>query len=62
MIAIPPGADLRLAGYRRETFQRFYTFHLRYGTHPGCVYHLLPALTAGADPDERAWAAWLNAS
>lgn len=58
--AIPPGADLRLPEYRREIFQRFYTFHLRYRTHPGCVYHLLPAIDPTADVEQRAWIAWLN--
>jgi hypothetical protein len=54
--------DLRDPAYRRETFQRFYTFHLRYGTHPGCVYHLLPGLAEleGWDTDQKAWAALLN--
>lgn len=56
------GADLRKHRYRRETFQRFYTFHLRYGTHPGCVYHLLPGLAAAEQwtTEQRAWAAYLN--
>lgn len=56
------GADLRQPRWRRETFQRFYTFHLRYGTHPGCVYHLLPGLAREErwTDEQKAWAALLN--
>lgn len=41
--------DLRLPQFRREVFHRFYTFHLKYKTHPGCVYFLLPALAESLD-------------
>lgn len=34
--------------------------HLKYRTHPGCVYALLPVLAVDADPDQRAWLTWLN--
>lgn len=57
--------DLRKPGtHRRELFQRFYTFHLRYKSHPGGVYYTLPymAETYGWDEEQRAWAAWLNGS
>lgn len=53
------GVDLRRPEYRRETFMRFYGFHLRHRSHPGCVYSLLPAL-ADPDPECRAWVAFLN--
>lgn len=45
---------------REEMFLRSWEFHIRFRTHPGCVYHLLPALARGLDDDERAWAVWLN--
>jgi len=61
-VELTRGMDFRLRQYRREVFQRFYTFHLRYRTHPGCVYFLLPALAEarGWDGEQRAWAAWIN--
>lgn len=54
--------DWRLPENRREAFQRFYTFHLRNTAHPGCVYHLLPAIDSYFDMDDeqRAWLVWLN--
>ena len=54
--------DWRLPEHRREAFQRFYSFHLKYKTHPGCVYFLLPALAEhyGLDDDGKAWLVWLN--
>lgn len=56
------GQDFRHPRYRREVFHRFYEFHLRYGTHPGCVYFVLPAVCdrLGLDPEERLWIAYLN--
>lgn len=56
------GADLRKPQFRREVFHRFYTFHLTYRSHPGCVYYLLPYLAEveGWDEEQRAWAAWIN--
>jgi hypothetical protein len=59
---LPAGSDFRRRGYRREVFQRFYTFHLRYRGHPGGVYHVLPALARahGWDAEQRAWCAFLN--
>jgi Alpha-glutamyl/putrescinyl thymine pyrophosphorylase clade 2 len=63
-VEIPPGADLRLPEYRREAFLRFYAFHLKYRTHPGCVYFALPHLATALnwDTNQRYWAAWLNAN
>lgn len=54
--------DWRLPENRREAFQRFYSFHLEYQSHPGCVYALLPAIAKAYDLDEdqRAWLVWLN--
>ena len=54
--------DWRLPENRREAFQRFYSFHLRYKSHPGCVYSLLPGIAEayGLDDDQRAWLVWLN--
>lgn len=54
--------DYRLPEHRREIFQRFYTFHLRYRSHPGCVYAMLPAIAEAFELNEdgRAWLVWLN--
>lgn len=56
------GMDFREKRYRREVFLRFYEFHLRYKSHPGGVYYVLPALAKAHewDPEQRAWAAFLN--
>jgi len=62
MATLMPGQDFRLARYRREVFLRFYEFHLRYGTHPGCVYLLMPSLaeSEGWSLEERLWFAFIN--
>lgn len=54
--------DWRLPENRREAFQRFYSFHLKYRSHPGLVYSYLPALAHAYDMDldQKAWLAWLN--
>lgn len=54
--------DLRLPRFRREVFHRFYTFHLKHKTHPGCVYFLLPALAEkeGLDTEGQFEAAFVN--
>lgn len=54
--------DWRLKENRREAFQRFYSFHLQYKTHPGCVYFALPAIAEAYDLDhsQKAWLTWLN--
>jgi hypothetical protein len=54
--------DWRLPENRREMFQRFYSFHLKFRTHPGCVYFLLPEMAEhyNLDADGRAWLVWLN--
>lgn len=54
--------DHRDPSAREATFLASWEFHLRYRTHPGCVYHLLPGIAEHYDLDEdgRAWLAWLN--
>ena len=54
--------DWRLPEHRREAFQRFYSFHLKFRSHPGSVYYWLPAIADGLelDADQRAWLVWLN--
>lgn len=56
------GMDFREPRYRREVFHRFYEFHLRYKSHPGCVYFLLPFLrdNYGWDKETELWAAFIN--
>ena len=56
------GADFRRRAYRREVFLRFYEFHLRYRSHPGGVYYLIPFLAEayGWSLEERLWFAFLN--
>lgn len=54
--------DWRLPENRREGFQRLYSFHLKYKSHPGCVYALLPYMVEQLrlDADQMAWLVWLN--
>lgn len=54
--------DFRLPEYRREVFLRFYEFHLRHRSHPGCVYYLMPWLRQryGWDEEQALWFAFLN--
>lgn len=54
--------DWRLPENRREAFQRSYSFHLKFRSHPGGVYYWLPAIAdaLGLDEDQRAWLVWLN--
>lgn len=54
--------DWREPGRKEEAFLQFFRFHLKYKSHPGCVYALLPALADHYDMDEdqRAWLVWLN--
>jgi len=56
------GLDFRLPQYRREVFLRFYEFHLKYRSHPGCVYYLMPYLAEryGWDEEARLWFAFIN--
>lgn len=54
--------DWRLPQNRRTAFTRFYSMHLKYATHPGCVYFWLPAIANAydMDDDQLAWLVWLN--
>lgn len=54
--------DFRKPEYRREVFLRFYEFHLRHRSHPGCVYYLMPqlALRNAWTMEQRLWFAFLN--
>ena len=56
------GLDFRKPEYRREVFLRFYEFHLKYGTHPGCIYFVFPFLFKkyGWDAEQRLWFAFIN--
>jgi hypothetical protein len=56
------GLDFRKKEYRREVFHRFYEFHLKYATHPGCVYFVFPFLFKKCDWDaeQRLWFAFIN--
>src|SRR5262245_27730367 len=54
--------DFRLPQYRREVFLRFYEYHLKYRTHPGCVYFAFPwlAKTYNDDIETKLWLAFIN--
>lgn len=59
---LEPGMDFRKPTYRREVWHRFYTFHLRYGSHPGMVYALMRWLGEECDwtMEDRLWFAYIN--
>lgn len=61
-MTLEPGADFRRAEYRREVFLRFYLWHTRYGSHPGCVYYLFPYLREALswDDEQALWFAFIN--
>ena len=54
--------DYRRPEHRRQTFLRFYEFHLRHRAHPGGVYYLMPYLRdrLGWDEEEALWFAFIN--
>lgn len=56
------GMDFREPRYRRETFLRFYEFHLRYRAHPGAVYYVMPFLRDRYQwsREQSFWFAFLN--
>mgnify|MGYP003667800658 CR=1 FL=1 len=56
------GMDFRWPEYREEVFLRFYEFHLKYRSHPGAVYYIMPYLAAqeGWGAEEKLWFAYLN--
>lgn len=60
--ALERGMDFRKPEYRREVFLRAYTFHLQYGTMPGCVYFLMPWLAKKHrwTWEQKLWFAFLN--
>ena len=62
MIDLVAGSDFRRPEFRREVFLRFYEFHLRYRSHPGGVYYLIPFLADwhGWDIESTLWFAFLN--
>ena len=61
-IDLTVGMDFRNKSYRMEVFQRWYTHQLRYASHPGGVYYVLPYLAEKLnwDGEQCAWAAWIN--
>jgi len=56
------GMDFRKPEYRREVFMRLYEFHLKYGTHPGLVYMLMPYLAERFQwtKEQKYWFAFIN--
>lgn len=54
--------DYRKPETRVDLFQKFYSWALKYRSHPGCVYYVLPYLAEalGWTGEQRAWAAWIN--
>ena len=62
MVTLTEGLDFRLPEYRREVFLRFFEFHLKYRSHPGSIYYLMPYLSEkeGWDNEQKLWFAYLN--
>lgn len=58
--ALASGMDFREPQYRREVFLRFYEFHLKYRSHPGCVYFLFPELLWDRPKEDWLWFAQIN--
>ena len=56
------GMDFRKPEYRRAVFLRFYDFHTRYRSHPGCVYYLFPFLAEKLNfsTEQKLWFAFIN--
>lgn len=56
------GVDFRLPEYRREVFMNFYGFHLKYKSHPGAVYYVMPYLAEkySWDFETKLWFAFIN--
>jgi hypothetical protein len=59
---LEPGLDFRRPEFRREVFLRFYGFHLKYGSHPGLVYALIPWLAERLHwtMEDKLWFAYIN--
>lgn len=60
--ALEEGVDFRLPEYRREVFLNFYGFHLKYKSHPGAVYYVMPFLAEkyNWDFETKLWFAFIN--
>tara|TARA_R110002020_G_scaffold329319_1_gene545155 strand:- start:1007 stop:2128 length:1122 start_codon:yes stop_codon:yes gene_type:complete len=56
------GFDFREPTYRKEVFLNFYEFHLKYKSHPGCVYYMIPSLIKKLkiDRESQYWFCYLN--
>lgn len=56
------GMDFREYEYRREVFLRFYEFHLKYKSHPGGVYFILPYLfeMMEMNQEQKYWFCFIN--
>ncbi len=54
--------DYRSRQHRREVFQKFYEFHLKYRSHPGAVYYVIPHLRDAFrwDAEQTLWFAFIN--
>ncbi len=59
---LQPGMDFREPRYRREVFLRFYEYHLKYRSHPGAVYYVMPYLIEEFNygVEQRLWLAFIN--
>lgn len=59
---LQPGLDFRKPEYRRAVWMKFYKFHLKHRSHPGCVYYLMPYLfeALNMDEEQRLWFCFLN--
>lgn len=58
------GLDFRKPEFRKEVFLRFYEFHLKYRSHPGGVYYLMPyfANKFNWNKEQKYWFAFINGS
>ena len=56
------GVDFRKPEYRREVFLKFYEFHLKYKSHPGAVYYVMPYLANkyNWNMEQKLWFAYIN--
>lgn len=56
------GMDFRLPVYRRAVFLMFWEFHLKYRSHPGIIYMLMPHLAYANDwsHEQKLWFAFIN--
>lgn len=59
---LKPGMDFRKPEYRREVFLRFYEFHLKYYSHPGGVYYMIPYLIKrfNLNREQQYWLSFIN--